>query len=133
MTNSTHLYGQLFNHLRQHSRACDLRHLKALAWMVSALLCSEELNLAAWEPYIRASSDESAKRRAALATVHGEWANFRHGNLHTVSAGSLEQVEVTTIVFSFRYDCAVGSFLHDPPVGGLLWSSRSLIVAGTRT
>ncbi len=29
MTNSTHLYGQLFGFLRQYSRARDLRHLKA--------------------------------------------------------------------------------------------------------
>ena len=35
MTNSTHLYGQLFDFLRQYSHAQDLRHLKALAWMVS--------------------------------------------------------------------------------------------------
>ena len=65
MTTSTHLYGQLFNHLRQHSRVCDLRHLKALAWMVSALLCSGELNLAAWEPYVlgRATKAQSTERR----------------------------------------------------------------------
>ncbi|MBE9126437.1 MULTISPECIES: hypothetical protein [unclassified Coleofasciculus] len=36
MTNSTHLYGQLFNFLRQYSQARDLRHLKALGWMVTA-------------------------------------------------------------------------------------------------
>jgi len=34
------LYGQLMSYLRQHSRYCDLRHLKALGWMVSALICS---------------------------------------------------------------------------------------------
>jgi hypothetical protein len=27
----------------------------------------------------------------------------------------------------------VGSFLHDPPVGGVVWSSRSRIVTGART
>jgi len=65
MTTSTHLYGQLFDQLRQHSRVCDLRHLKALAWMVSALLCSGELNLAAWEPYVssRATKAQSVERR----------------------------------------------------------------------
>jgi len=40
MSNSTLLYGQLMSYLRQHSRYCDLRHLKALGWMVSALICS---------------------------------------------------------------------------------------------
>ncbi|MBE9182042.1 transposase [Oculatella sp. LEGE 06141] len=65
MTTSTHLYGQLFDQLRQHSRVCDLRHLKALAWMVSALLYSGELNLAAWEPYVvsRATKAQSTERR----------------------------------------------------------------------
>lgn len=65
MTTSTHLYGQLFDRLRQHSQACDLRHLKALAWMVNALLCSKELNLAAWEPYVpsRATKAQSVERR----------------------------------------------------------------------
>ena len=65
MSTSSHLYHQLFDRLRQHSRACDLRHLKALAWMVSALLCSGELNLAAWEPYVpsRATKAQSVERR----------------------------------------------------------------------
>jgi hypothetical protein len=65
MSTSTHLYGQLFDRLRQYSRVSDLRHLKALAWMVSALLCSGELNLAAWEPYVpsRATKAQSTERR----------------------------------------------------------------------
>lgn len=65
MAPSTHLYGQLFDQLSQHSRVCDLRHLKALAWMVSALLYSGELNLAAWEPYVvsRATKAQSTERR----------------------------------------------------------------------
>jgi len=65
MTPSSHLYRQLFDQLRQHSRVCDLRHLRALAWMVNALLCSGELNLAAWEPYVysRATKAQSRERR----------------------------------------------------------------------
>jgi hypothetical protein len=65
MTNSTHLYGQVFNFLRQYSHARDLRHLKALAWMVSALLCSRQLSLSAWEPYVpsRATKAQSVERR----------------------------------------------------------------------
>lgn len=65
MTSSTHLYRQLFDQLSQHSRVCDLRHLKSLAWMVSALLYSGELNLAAWEPYVRsrATKAQSTERR----------------------------------------------------------------------
>lgn len=40
MPNSTHFHRQLLGFLRQYSDAKDLRHLKALAWMVSALICS---------------------------------------------------------------------------------------------
>lgn len=65
MPNSTHLYGQLFDFLRQYSRASDLRHHKALAWMVSALICSGQLSLPAWEPYVpsRATKAQSVERR----------------------------------------------------------------------
>ena len=65
MPNSTHLYGQSLDLLRQYSRARDLRHLKALAWMVSALICSGQLRLSAWEPYVpsRAKKAQSVERR----------------------------------------------------------------------
>ncbi len=65
MPNSIHLYGQLFNFLRQYCRTQDLRHLKALAWMVSALICSGQLSLPAWEPYVpsRATKAQSVERR----------------------------------------------------------------------
>lgn len=65
MSNSTLLYGQLMGYLRQHSRYRDLRHLKALGWMVSALVGSGQLSLAAWEPYVssRAQSAQSSERR----------------------------------------------------------------------
>lgn len=65
MTNSTHLYRQLLNFLRQYSHARDLRHLKALAWMVSALICSGQLSLSAWEPFVpsRATKAQSVERR----------------------------------------------------------------------
>lgn len=65
MTNSTYLYRQLIDFFRQYSHACDLRHLKALAWMVSALICSGQLNLPAWEAYVpsRATKAQSVERR----------------------------------------------------------------------
>lgn len=64
MSNSTHLYRQLLDFLRQYSHASDLRHLKALAWMVSALICSGQLSLPAWEPYVpsRAKKAQSVER-----------------------------------------------------------------------
>jgi hypothetical protein len=65
MSHSTHLYGQIFSFSRQYSHARDLRHLKALAWMVSALICSGQLSLPAWEPYVpsRATKAQSVERR----------------------------------------------------------------------
>lgn len=65
MTASTPLYGQLFGFLRQYCRVQDLRHLKALAWMVSALICSGQLSLSAWEPFVpsRATKAQSVERR----------------------------------------------------------------------
>jgi Transposase DDE domain len=65
MANSTLLYSQLLNQFRQYSQAADLRHLKALAWMVSALIASERLSLSAWEPYVssRATKAQSVERR----------------------------------------------------------------------
>ncbi|MGK7872353.1 MAG: hypothetical protein AB4426_03270 [Xenococcaceae cyanobacterium] len=52
MSNSTRRPSQLLDFLRQYSNYCDLRHLKALAWMVSAKGCSGQLSLPAWEPYV---------------------------------------------------------------------------------
>jgi hypothetical protein len=65
MTNSTHFHRQVLDYLRQYSHYCDLRHLKALAWMVSALICSGQLSLPAWEPYVpsRAQKAQSFERR----------------------------------------------------------------------
>jgi len=68
MANSTHLYGYQFDFLRQYSRARDLRHLKALAWMVSALICSGQRAPTAWEPYAKGERPKH-KSGAAMATV----------------------------------------------------------------
>ena len=73
MSNSTHLYGQVLDFLRQYSHAKDLRHLKALAWMVSALVCSGQLSLPAWEPFVpsRATKAQSVERRWQRFLVNG--------------------------------------------------------------
>lgn len=65
MSNSTQLHDQLLSFLRQYSRYRDLRHIKALSWMVSALICSGQLSLPAWEPYVpsRAQQAQSFERR----------------------------------------------------------------------
>lgn len=65
MSNSTQLYGQLLTYLRQYSQYRDLRHIKALSWMVSALIFSGELSPPAWESYVvsRAHQAQSFERR----------------------------------------------------------------------
>lgn len=65
MSISTPLYAQLFSLLSQYSRYRDLRHLKALAWMINALICSSKINLSEWESYVasRATKAQSVERR----------------------------------------------------------------------
>ena len=65
MSTSTPVYNQLLSLLSQHSQYRDLRHLKALAWMINALICSGTINLSAWESYVpsRAEQAQSTERR----------------------------------------------------------------------
>jgi hypothetical protein len=60
MSATTCLYDQV-----QYSHHRDLRHLKALAWMVTALVCSGRLSLPEWEAYVpsRARQAQSTERR----------------------------------------------------------------------
>jgi hypothetical protein len=126
MSNSTLLYGQLMSYLRQHSRYSDLRHLKALGWMVSALVCSGQLNLAAWEPYVpsRAQKAQSVERR---------WGRFMGNARIRVEAlylplvmAALSGWQQSSGLSGAGHDDAMGSLLYDSPVGGLLWTSRAL-------
>jgi hypothetical protein len=59
------LYVQALTYVRQYSQASDLRHQKALCWMVYGLLCSQKLSLPTWEPYVwsRATQAQSYERR----------------------------------------------------------------------
>ena len=71
MSISTPLYHQLLSLLSQHSQYRDLRHLKALAWMINGLICSSKINLSEWESYVvsRATKAQSIERR---------WQRFIH-------------------------------------------------------
>ena len=73
MTISTPLYDQLLSLLSQHSQYRDLRHLKALSWMINALILSSKINLSEWESYVisRANQAQSIERR---------WQRFVHNN-----------------------------------------------------
>lgn len=65
MSISTPLYNQLFRLLSQHSKYRDLRHLKALVWMIIGLIHSGKISLSEWECYIpsRATKAQSFERR----------------------------------------------------------------------
>lgn len=65
MSSSTPLYNQLFSLLSQHSKYRDLRHLKALVWMIIGLIHSGKISLSEWECYIpsRATKAQSFERR----------------------------------------------------------------------
>ena len=73
MSTSTPLYHQLLSLLSQHSQYRDLRHLKALAWMINAVICSSKINLSEWESYVisRANQAQSIERR---------WHRFVHNS-----------------------------------------------------
>ena len=71
------------------------------------------------------SSNQSAKYRATLAAIYGQFPHQRDGDLRAISAERAEWMEAATIVFSPGYDSAVGSLLHDSPVSGVLWASCS--------
>lgn len=65
MSCSTPLYNQLLRLLSQHSNYRDLRHLKALVWMIIGLIHSGKISLSEWECYIpsRATKAQSFERR----------------------------------------------------------------------
>ncbi|MFH7241510.1 MAG: hypothetical protein ACHWZW_01550 [Spirulina sp.] len=66
MSAATRLDCQVLPLLHQYSHRRDLRHLNALAWMVTALVCSGQLILPGWEAYdvpSRARQAQSAERR----------------------------------------------------------------------
>jgi hypothetical protein len=65
MTSSTPIHHQILTFLRQYSNFSDLRHIKALAAMTSALLSSQKLTLSEWEPYVssKALQSQSYERR----------------------------------------------------------------------
>ena len=133
MPSSTHFHRQLLGYLRQYSHYCDLRHLKALAWMVSALICSGQLSLPAWEPYVpsRAQKAQSVERR---------WRRFLDNERIRVSA--LYVPLVLTALRDWQHyrlyldlDTTVlwNRALYDSPVSCLLWASYPVTVARIRT
>ncbi len=66
MSATTRLYDQVLSLMRRYGHRRDLRHLKALAWMVTALLCSGQLRLP--KPTVT-TIDETAKPVPTLPTA----------------------------------------------------------------
>ncbi|MFH7242988.1 MAG: hypothetical protein ACHWZW_09080 [Spirulina sp.] len=64
------LYDPMLSWLRQCSHRHNLRHLKALGWMVTALVCGGTLSLPAWEPSV-----PSRARQAQI--TEQRWQGFR--------------------------------------------------------
>ena len=100
--------------------------------MVSGLICSGQLSLPAWEPFVpsRATKAQSVERR---------WQRFLVNGRIRVSAIYVPLVLValrgwkghrlylaldTTVLWDRRK--------HDSPVGGVLWTSSSVVVARVR-
>ena len=59
MDTTSPLYHQITNQLSQYSQASDRRHLKAIAWMCTALLLSQSLTLSKWEPYVQSDAKQA--------------------------------------------------------------------------
>ena len=129
MQNTTQLYRQMFHYLSQYSQHCDLRHLQALSWMVSALVCSQKLNLTAWEPYVqsRAQKAQSYQRR---------WSRFLSNPRICVwrlyvplVLAALSQWGSARVVSRARYQRVVEPILHDCAVGSLGRTCSAVVVA----
>lgn len=71
MKTQNNIFSQIYRYLEQGSQFVDKRHLKVISWMVTALLNSQSLNQARWEPYVqsRAEKANSYQRR---------WSRFFH-------------------------------------------------------
>ncbi len=133
MSNSTHFHRQLLNYLRQYSQYGDLRHLKALGWMVSALICSGQMSLPAWEPYVPSSAQKAQ-------SVERRWRRFLQNERICVlrlyvpkRACSPEWRATAPTVSGPGHHGAMESLVHDSSVAGMLWTSHGVPMAGVRT
>lgn len=132
MPNSTHFHSQVLKYLRQYSQYCDLRHLQALSWMVSALICSGQLSLSAWEPYVpsRATKAQSVERRWQRFLSN---ARIRVERLYVpLRVGELEWMESAPLVLGNGHYGVMEPLLHDLPVRSLLWTGSAIVVASAR-
>lgn len=109
MQNTTQLYRQLFLYLSQYSQHCDLRHLQALSWMVSALVCSQKLNLTAWEPYVHEGCSKSPELPAPLESISEQLPYLCQAAISATGDGGLESVGQSTAVCGAGHELARGT------------------------
>ena len=131
MSISTPLYHQLLGLLSQHSQYRDFRHLKALAWMINALICSSKINLSEWESYVvsRATQAQSFERRwqrfvhnsrVKVKSIYvplvqpAKQASVARRDLGAHALRSNEKLERATPLFSIGYNSSMESLLYDP-------------------
>lgn len=125
MSNSTILYGQLMGYLRQHSQYRDLRHLKARSLDGECPGLQWAVELGGMGTRSALSRSERAKQRTTLATIYEQRPDSGEVAVSAVSHGGFERMAIPSALLGIRHDHAVGSILHDSPVGGLLRTSRA--------
>jgi hypothetical protein len=59
MKTQNSIFSQVYRYLEERSRFVDKRHLNVLSWMVTALLSSQSLNQARWEPYVQSRAEQA--------------------------------------------------------------------------
>ena len=120
----------------------DLRHIKTLAGMVSALICSGQLSLPAWEPYVprRAKQAWLRPQRSAIRAKKRRWHRFFSNALIRVNALyiplallALKDWQSHRLYIALDTERAVESLLHDSFISSMLWSRCAISMAGTRT
>jgi hypothetical protein len=121
MSVSAQVYNQLFGLLSQHSQSSDLRHLKALAWMINALICSGKINLSEWESYVssHATQAQSTQRR---------WQRFIRNRRIKVKSlyiplvlAAISNWNSSRLYLAILFNSIVESFLYHPSFRSLRW------------
>jgi hypothetical protein len=87
MGNPLRLYHTLVQVLCKHRNWLDVRHLKTLAWMMTGLIQSSKISLAAWVPYVhsRAVYAQSTVRRFM------RWLNNPRIEVHSLYGPLIQQ------------------------------------------
>jgi hypothetical protein len=91
MENPLRLYHTLVQVLCKHRNWLDVRHLKTLAWMMTGLIQSSKISLAAWVPYVhsRAVYAQSTVRRFM------RWLNNPRIEVHSLYGPLIQQALAT--------------------------------------